>query len=77
MTKQKTIIDAKSDSKGNITKVLFEGNSTFSDLDTAIRIGNKKGISNAHSVHLSSNQSYIRTNPDKLKKNNLGNMASK
>ncbi len=76
MPKQKKIIDARQDSKGNITQVLFEGNSNFTSLDTAIRIADQEGISNAHSVRAKDKKPHIRTNPDSKKHNNLDDMAS-
>ncbi|MCX8905891.1 DUF3892 domain-containing protein [Vibrio parahaemolyticus] len=46
----KKIIDAKQDSKGNITQVRFEGNSGFTSLDTAMRMADRGQIENAHTV---------------------------
>lgn len=73
----KTIVDAKNDINGNISSVKFAGNSTFTPLETAIRIAEKKGISNAHAVHPSSSKSYLRSNPDKISSNNLDSMTRK
>ncbi|WP_318479798.1 DUF3892 domain-containing protein [Photobacterium leiognathi] len=73
----KKIIDAKQDSKGNITKVLFEGNSNFTPLNTAIRMAEHGQIENAHAVHPKDKKTYLRTNPDKIKGNNLDEMAAK
>lgn len=73
----KTIVDAKCDSKGNITSVRFSGNSTYTPLETAIRIADGGGITNAHSVHPNSSNPYLRSNPDNNSANNLESMASK
>ncbi|NNN70888.1 DUF3892 domain-containing protein [Vibrio sp. 3-2(1)] len=73
----KTIVDAKCDSKGNITSVKFAGNLTYTPLETAIRIADNGGIANAHAVHPNSSNPYLRSNPDKNQANNLESMAKK
>ena len=71
----KTVIDAKADSKGNITAVLLRGNKTFTTLETAIKMADNGSLSNAHAVHKSDGSSYLRTNPDGKLNNNLDTMA--
>jgi hypothetical protein len=72
----KKVIDAKQDSKGNITAVKLQGNSTFTSIDTAMRMADKGQISNAHSVHPKyGTKPHLRTNPDERSNNNLDEMA--
>ncbi|EGQ9186083.1 hypothetical protein BBM40_22580 [Vibrio parahaemolyticus] len=71
----KKIIDAKQDSKGNITQVRFEGNSGFTSLDTAMRMADRGQIENAHTVRAKDKKPHLRTNPDRTKGNNLDEMA--
>ncbi|MGF1719551.1 DUF3892 domain-containing protein [Vibrio kyushuensis] len=71
----KKIIDAKQDSKGNITQVRFDGNSGFTSLDTAMRMAERGQIENAHTVHAKDKKPHLRTNPDRKKGNNLDEMA--
>ncbi|GHA63497.1 DUF3892 domain-containing protein [Photobacterium aphoticum] len=73
MTKQ--IIAARKNSKGNITKVRFKGNSTFTSLETAIKMAKRGQIENTHSVKAKNKSPHIRTNPDKSKTNNLDELA--
>jgi hypothetical protein len=71
----KKIVDAHADKDGDITEVQFEGNSTFTPLDTAIGMADRGEIDNAHAVHPKDGESYLRTNPDSRKNNNLDDMA--
>ena len=71
----KTIVDAKADSNGNITGVRFEGNSSFTPLETAIRMADRGDVANAHAVHPSAGNSYLRSNPDGKVGNNLDHLA--
>lgn len=71
----KKIIDAKNDAKGNVKEVLFEGNKTFTPLDTAIRMADRGQISNAHAVRRENAATHLRTNPDSSVRNNLDQMA--
>lgn len=71
----KTVIDAKADSKGNITAVRLKGNKTFTPLERAIRMADKGNLSNAHAVHKIDGSSYLRTNPDGKLINNLDTMS--
>jgi len=72
--REKEIIDAKKNSKGNIISVLFKGNKNFTSVKKVIKMAKKNKIENAHSVK-GKNGEYIRTNPDKKKGNNLSEMA--
>jgi hypothetical protein len=74
MTPRK-IVDAKNDSKGNVKAVLLEGNKTFTDKETAIRMADRGDISNAHVVRRENAVTHLRTNPDGSRKNNLDEMA--
>ncbi|MEZ9588791.1 DUF3892 domain-containing protein [Vibrio cyclitrophicus] len=71
----KKIIDAKQDSRGNITQVRFDGNSGFTPLETAMRMAERGQIENAHTVHARDKKPHLRTNPDRKKGNNLDEMA--
>ena len=74
----KKVIDAKEDKDGNITSVKLSGNTTFTPLETAIRMADKGQIENAHAVHpKDGTKDYLRTNPDNKKGNNLDEMAKK
>ncbi|MFO1261110.1 MAG: DUF3892 domain-containing protein [Sphingomonadaceae bacterium] len=66
------VIDARADSKGNITHVKIEGNSRFTPLDRAMNMADRGELSNAHSVRPSGgSKDYLRTNPDRRENNNL------
>ena len=71
----KRIVNAKADSDGDITAVLFEGNRSFTPLETAIRIAGRGEIENAHVAHTGKGRPYLRTNPDGEEGNNLDSMA--
>ncbi|WP_217517438.1 DUF3892 domain-containing protein [Vibrio metschnikovii] len=74
---KKKIIDATRDNDGNICSVKFAGNSTYTPIDTAIRIAQKGGIKNAHVAKPKLSTPYLRSNPDDNLENNLSNMAKK
>ena len=69
------IVDARADSKGNITHVRIEGNQRFTGLDTAIGMADRGEFSNAHSVNRAGAKPHLRTNPDGKDKNNLDYFA--
>ena len=69
------IIDARKDSEGDITHVLFEGNSNFTSVERAIPMADRGEIENAHTVRRSNAKTHLRTNPDGRKANNLDDMA--
>ncbi len=72
----KKVIDAKEDSKGNITAVKLSGNSTYTPVETAMDMADKGQIDNAHTVRPKNGaKDHLRTNPDKRKGNNLDEMA--
>lgn len=71
----KKIVDAKADGAGNITNVRFARNSTFTPVDTAIRMADRGQITNAHVVRPQSGDAYLRSNPDDKEKNNLDYLA--
>lgn len=73
MTKRK-IVDAKADSKGNITAVKIQGNQTFTPLKTAIKM-TKQGLVDAVVVKPKDAKQHLRTRPDNKTKNNLDDMA--
>ena len=73
MTKKK-IVDAKADSKGNITQVRIQGNQSFTPLKTAIRMA-KQGKIDAVVVKPKNAKQHLRTRPDGRVRNNLAEMA--
>jgi hypothetical protein len=69
------VIDARADANGNITQVKLEGNSTFTSLDTAMKMADRGELSNAHTVRRTNAKDHLRTNPDRTTSNNLDDMA--
>jgi hypothetical protein len=74
MSRGKKIIDAKADSKGNITDVKLQGNKTFTPLKTAIQMA-KRGEIDAVVVKPQNAKQHLRTRPDRSTKNNLDELA--
>ena len=75
MEKGRRVVDARADSKGNITHVRIEGNQRFTGLETAMGMADRGELSNAHSVRPSTAKPHLRTNPDGRTANNLDDMA--
>lgn len=75
MAKGRRVVDARADSKGNITHVRIEGNQRFTPLDAAMRMADRGELSNAHSVRPTRAKDHLRTNPDSRTSNNLDDMA--
>lgn len=75
MPSGRKVVDARADSKGNITHVRLEGNQNFTGLETAIRLADRGELSNAHSVRREGAKPHLRTNPDGRRGNNLDDMA--
>jgi len=73
MSKRK-IVDAKADSKGNITAVRLQGNTSFTPLKTAIRM-TTQGLIDAVVVKPKHAKKHLRTRPDNKTNNNLDEMA--
>ena len=73
--KSKKVVDARSDSKGRTISVRFEGNLTDTPIETAKRMVKKGQVAGIHIVKTSKNTSYLRTNPDKNKGNNLDHLC--
>ena len=71
----KKVIDAKADTKGNITAVRLSGNSGFTSLEAAMRMADKGQIDNAHSVNRAGAKPHLRTNPNDRTSDNLDGMA--
>jgi len=76
MGAKKTIVDVMRNSNGNVVAVKFDGNSTYTAADVAIRIADTVGIKNVHAVHPRSRSPYLRSNPDSNLVNNLDNMGN-
>lgn len=74
MTKKRKIKDAKNGSKGNISAVRLDGNSTFISLETAIKMA-EQGKVDVVVVNQSNGKQHIRTRPDQKKGNNLDELA--
>jgi len=75
MTKQKEIIDARTDNGGNVSAVKLDGNSSWTRTDQAIKMADAGKISNAHAVHPKNGKPYLRGNPNNSIKDNLDHMA--
>lgn len=73
---KKVIVDAKGDSDGDTVSVLFQGNSTYTPVETAIEMARKDQIENAHVSHTGrgADKEYLRTNPNGLECDNLDAM---
>lgn len=69
------VVDARADSKGNITHVRIEGNQRFTALNTAIGMADRGELSNVHSVNRAGAKPHLRTHPDNKDKNNLDYFA--
>lgn len=74
--KFKEIVDARKDSRGNITHVLFKGNKKFTPSKIAIPIAERGEVINTHVVHPKSKKVHLRTNRDPSSQNNLDEMAN-
>jgi hypothetical protein len=75
MTKPRKVVDARADSKGNITHVKIKGNQNFTGLAAAMRMADRGELANAHSVNRAGAKPHLRTNPDSRRSNNLDEMA--
>ena len=73
---KKVIVDAKGDSDGDTVSVLFQGNSTYTPVETAIEMARKDQIENAHVSHTGKgvDKEYLRTNPNRSERDNLDYM---
>ena len=71
----KKIVDAEKDSRGNISAVRFQGNSTSTPVETAIKMADKGQIDNAHAVHPKNGKSYLRSNQNSRATDNLDSLA--
>jgi 4-hydroxy-L-threonine phosphate dehydrogenase PdxA len=74
MSDKKKIVDARADKQGNITEVKLKGNTTFTPLETAIRM-TKQGKIDAVVVKPTNAKEHLRTRPDNKESNNLDDMA--
>ena len=75
MTNKRKIVDARADSEGDISHVLFQGNSRFTPVEQAIPIAERGEIENTHVVHARDKKVHLRSNPDRKRSNNLDEMA--
>lgn len=71
----KKIVDAQNDENGNVNAVKLEGNSTFTPIDTAIKMA-ENGKVDAVVVNPKSGKKHLRSKPDGKKKNNLDELAN-
>lgn len=74
MSEKKKIVDAKNNPDGTIKSVLLENNTTYTPIQTAIRMTDKGKI-DAVSIHPEKTKDHLRTKPDGIKKNNLDELA--
>ncbi len=75
MSSKKKIVNARADSDGDITHVLFEGNQNYTSVERAIPMADRGDIENTHVVRASDKKIHLRTNPDRSANNNLDTMA--
>lgn len=75
MSSKRKVVDARQDSKGNISHVKLEGNQNFTPKDKAIEMTKKAQLENVHIVTKTDGSQYLRTNPDSKIQNNLDEMA--
>ncbi len=74
MSKQRKIVDAKNDSKGNVSYVKLEGNTNYTSIDTAIGMA-ERGHIDAVVVNPSNAKKHLRQRPDGNERNNLDYLA--
>lgn len=74
MSKSRKIVDAKNDSKGNVSHVKLEGNSNYTSIDTAIGMA-EQGQVDAVVVNPSNAKKHLRQRPDGNERNNLDYLA--
>ena len=75
MARKKRITDAKSDKKGRTESVQLSGNKTHTDIETAKRMAERGDIEGAHVVKPKKGDSYLRTNPDSKRGNNIDELS--
>ena len=75
MANQKKVVAVKKDEKGRISAVRFEENKNFTSLETAIRIAERNEIENIHVLTRKDRKKWLRSNPNKEKKDNLQELA--
>jgi len=75
MSKQRKVVDARQDKKGNISHVLLDGNQNYTPINKAVEMAENGKIENAHTVRPKGRDPYLRTNPDCRSNNNLDSMA--
>lgn len=75
MTEKKHVVDARADADGDIKQVRFAGNQRFTSVEKVKEMADRGLVDNAHTVHLSNGKSYLRSNPDGARKNNLDYLA--
>ena len=75
MGNKRKIIDARADSDGDITHVLFSGNQQFTPVHQAIPIADRGEIENTHVVRSRDKKVHLRTNPNSRTRDNLDDMA--
>lgn len=72
---KKEIVDARKDDDGDITHVMFKGNTRFTSLEDAIRMTDRGEVDGAHVVRPKGRSPYLRSNPDGDRDNNLDSLA--
>jgi hypothetical protein len=69
------IVDARADTKGNISHVRLDGNQRFTPVAQAIPMARRGEIADTHVVERRGAVTHLRTNPDRSSCNNLDTMA--
>lgn len=75
--KKRKVVDAISDTKGNITKVKIEGNVNFTSIEKAIEMCKNDKLEGVNVSKDKSGNEYLRTNADEKIENNLDELAKK
>lgn len=71
----KKVIDAKNAPDKTISHVMLSGNTSWTPVETAMRMADRGQIENAHSVHRAGAKPHLRTNADGREGNNLDFLA--
>ena len=75
MTSKRKIVDAKADSKGNISAVKLSGNSNFTSINTAKRMTRNGQIDAVYVKATRKTDDHIRQRPNNIECDNLDDMA--
>ena len=69
------VVDARNAPDGTVSHVKIAGNTSWTPVETAMRMADRGQLSNAHTVNRVNAKPHLRTNPDGAERNNLDYMA--